>query len=202
MFTGIVEVVGEVSGIDVTADGHRLTVTAPFADALQPGQSVSVSGTCLTVEGAKADTFDVFLAEETVVRTSLGDLGVGDGVNLERSMAADGRFDGHLVQGHIDTTTELLDVEPVGEDWTYTFSLPADLEPHIVEKGSIALDGVSLTVADRFEDSFTVAVIPTTYRETTFNDRRPGDRLNVEVDVLAKYVDRWLAERASGSLDL
>ena len=196
MFTGIVEAVGEVRAIDADADGRRLTVTAPFADALAPGQSVSVSGTCLTVESAADGAFEVFLAAETVARTSLGDLAVGDGVNLERAMPADGRFDGHLVQGHVDATTELLDVEPVGEDWTYTFALPAGLERYVVEKGSIALDGVSLTVADRLDDRFTVAVIPTTYRETTFDEREPGDRLNVEVDVLAKYVERQLAERA------
>ncbi|MDZ7701585.1 MAG: riboflavin synthase [Halobacteriales archaeon] len=195
MFTGIVEAVGEVTAVDADDDGRRLTVAAPFADALSPGESVSVSGTCLTVEAAAEGTFAVFLASETVARTGLGDLTAGDGVNLERAMPADGRFDGHLVQGHVDATTELLDVEPVGEDWTFTFAMPEGLERYIVEKGSIALDGVSLTVADRLDDRFTVAIIPTTYRETTFDEREPGDRLNVEVDVLAKYVERQLAER-------
>lgn len=195
MFTGIVEAIGDVTAIDADADGRRLTVTAPFAEALTAGQSVSVSGTCLTVESADPGAFEVFLAAETIARTSLGDLEVGDGVNLERAMPADGRFDGHLVQGHVDTTTELLEVERVGEDWTYRFSLPAELGRYIVEKGSIALDGVSLTVADRTPDVFTVAIIPTTYHETTFDERQPGDRLNVEVDVLAKYVERQLAER-------
>ncbi len=196
MFTGIVEAVGEVTEVAADEDGRRLTVAAPFAGTLAPGQSVSVSGTCLTVEAAGGGTFEVFLAAETVSRTSLGELEAGDGVNLERAMPADGRFDGHLVQGHVDATTELLDVEAVGEDWTCTFALPDGLERYVVEKGSIALDGVSLTVADRLEDRFTVAIIPTTYRETTFDEREPGDRLNVEVDVLAKYVERQLAERA------
>ena len=196
MLTGIVEAVGEVT--DVTADegGRRLTIAAPFADELAPGGSVSVSGACLTVESASAGAFEVFLATETLARTSLGDLRAGDGVNLERAMPADGRFDGHLVQGHVDDTTELLEVEAVGEDWIYTFALPEGFERYVVEKGSVALDGVSLTVADRLDDRFTVAIIPTTYRETTFDEREPGDRLNVEVDVLAKYVERQLAERA------
>ena len=195
MFTGIVEATGEVTAVDAGEEGRRLTVTAPFADELAPGDSVSVSGTCLTVEAADAGAFEVFLATETVERTGLGDLAVGDGVNLERAMPADGRFDGHLVQGHVDATTELLDVEPVGEDWTFTVALPAGLERYVVEKGSIALDGVSLTVAGLDADAFTVAVIPTTYRETTLGGREPGDRLNVEVDVLAKYVERQLAGR-------
>ncbi len=195
MFTGIVEAVGEVTAIDADADGRRLTVTAPFAEELTGGQSVSVSGTCLTVEAAAERAFEVFLASETIARTSLGDLAVGDGVNLERALPADGRFDGHLVQGHVDTTTELLDVERVGEDWTYTFGLPTELDRYIVEKGSIALDGVSLTVADRQPESFTVAIIPTTYAETTFEERQPGDRLNVEADMIAKYVERQLADR-------
>jgi riboflavin synthase len=195
MFTGIIEAVGEVTAVDANADGRRLTIAAPFAAELSPGQSVSVSGTCLTVEAADAGAFEVFLATETIARTSLGALVAGDGVNLERAMPADGRFDGHLVQGHVDATTELLAVERVGEDWTYTFALPAGLERYVVEKGSIALDGVSLTVASLAEASFAVAVIPTTYRETTLGERAPGDRLNVEVDILAKYVERQLAGR-------
>jgi len=200
MLTGIVEAVGEVTAVEVDAGGRRLAVAAPFAAELAPGDSVSVSGTCLTVETADADAFSVFLAAETVDRTSLGDRAVGDRVNLERAMPADGRFDGHLVQGHVDATTALLDVEPVGEDWTFRFALPAGLERYVVEKGSIALDGVSLTVAGLDDGggssgTFTIAVIPTTYRDTTLGDRAAGDRVNVEVDVLAKYVERQLAGR-------
>ncbi|MFB6361737.1 MAG: riboflavin synthase, partial [Halobacteriales archaeon] len=117
MFTGIVEAVGEVTAIDADADGRRLTVTAPFADELTGGQSVSVSGACLTVEAAADGAFEVFLASETIARTSLGDLAVGDGVNLERALPADGRFDGHFVQGHVDATAEVLAIEEVGDDW-------------------------------------------------------------------------------------
>lgn len=195
MFTGIVEATGAVTDLDADPDGRRLSVSAPFAGDLSPGDSVSVSGTCLTVEGADDGAFEVFLAAETVSRTSLGDLEVGDRVNLERAMPADGRFDGHLVQGHVDATTAVLDVEPVGEDWTFRFAVPDGLDRYVVEKGSIAIDGVSLTVAGLDDGAFSVAIIPTTYRETTLGDRAPGDRVNVEVDVLAKYVERQLADR-------
>jgi len=199
MFTGIVEAVGEVTAVDVTADGRRLRIAAPFADELSAGESVSVSGACLTVERFADGRFELFLASETVSRTSLGDLAVGDGVNLERALAADGRFDGHVVQGHVDGTTQVTAVEPVGEDWTYTFALPDGLERYVVEKGSICLDGVSLTVAGLDDDAgtFSVAIIPTTHAETTFSALEPGDAVNVEVDVLAKYVERMLETRAA-----
>ena len=197
MFTGIVEAVGEVTAVDVTEDGRRLRIAAPFADELGEGESVSVAGACLTVERFDDEGFEVFLAAETVDRTSLGDRRVGDGVNLERALPADARLDGHFVQGHVDGTTEVTDVRAVGEDWTYEFALPEDLARYVVEKGSVALDGVSLTVADLDEDAgtFSVAIIPTTYRETTFSELEPGDEVNVEVDVLAKYVERLVEAR-------
>ena len=197
MFTGIVEAVVEVTAVDVTDDGRRLRVAAPFAGGLDEGQSVSVSGACLSVEDRDADGFAVFLSAETVERTTLSGLDVGDRVNLERALAASGRFDGHVVQGHVDGTTAVTDVRRVGEDWVYEFALPAELARYVVEKGSLALDGVSLTVAGLGEEAFSVAVIPTTHEETTLADREPGDRVNVEVDVLAKYVERLLEGRAA-----
>jgi len=197
MFTGIVEATGAVTAVDATADGRRLRIRAPFAADLEDGESVSVSGACLTVEGRDADAFSVFLAEETLARTTLGDLEVGGGVNLERALAVDGRFDGHVVQGHVDGTTEVTDVRPVGEDWTYDFALPPDLARYVVEKGSITIDGVSLTVAGLAEETFSVAIIPTTHAETTLGVREPGDAVNVEVDVLAKYVERLLEARTT-----
>lgn len=197
MFTGIVEAVGEVTAVDVTEDGRRLRIAAPFAADLGEGESVSVAGACLTVEAFDEAGFEVFLASETVARTSLGDRGAGDGVNLERALPADARLDGHFVQGHVDGTTEVTDVESVGEDWTYEFALPDGLGRYVVEKGSVALDGVSLTVAglDDAAGTFSVAIIPTTYRETTFSELEPGDSVNVEVDVLAKYVERLVETR-------
>jgi riboflavin synthase len=192
MFTGIVETTGEVVSIETEPDGTRLTIGAPFAADLNDGQSITVDGACLTVENYTDGAFEVFLAAETLDRTTLGERAVGDGVNLERAMPADGRFDGHIVQGHVDGTAAVHDVRQVGEDWTYEFDLPAELATYVVEKGSIALDGISLTVADRNEETFGVAIVPTTYEETTLSEKQPGDRVNVEVDVLAKYVERMV----------
>jgi riboflavin synthase len=192
MFTGIVETTGKIVSMETEPDGTRLTVGAPFATDLGEGQSISVDGACLTVEAYTEGGFEVFLASETLDRTTLGDRAVGDGVNLERAMPAEGRFDGHIVQGHVDGTARIHDVSQVGEDWTYEFDMPPELATYVVEKGSIALDGISLTVAERNEATFGVAIVPTTYEETTLSEKAPGDRVNVEVDVLAKYVERMV----------
>ena len=192
MFTGIIEETGTVVSMEREPDGTRLTVGAPFASELRDGQSISVDGTCLTVEAYTEAAFEVFLATETLDRTTLGDRAVGDAVNLERAMPAEGRFDGHVVQGHVDGTAEVHDVRQVGEDWTYEFGLSTGLKRYVVEKGSIALDGISLTVADRHEQGFEVAIVPTTYEETTLSKKEPGDSVNVEVDVIAKYVEQMV----------
>jgi riboflavin synthase len=198
MFTGIVETAGEVVAVDADADGRRLRIRAPELDALHHGQSISVSGVCLTVE-AFGDVddgawFEVFLAAETVEKTYLGEVGVGDPVNIERALAADSRFDGHVVQGHVDTVTTIEAIEQVGDDWRFTFALPADYGQYIVDKGSICLDGISLTVAEIDHDAgtFDVAIIPTTYELTTLQAKAVGDPVHLEVDVIAKYVERML----------
>jgi riboflavin synthase len=213
MFTGIVETAGEVVAVDADAEGRRLTIRAPELDDLHHGQSISVSGVCLTVENfgvgdvaadddaaadndAAADSwFEVFLAAETVAKTYLGELAVGDVVNIERALAADGRFDGHVVQGHVDTVTAITAIERIGDDWRFEFELPAEYGQYIVDKGSICLDGISLTVADldRSAGSFSVAIIPTTYELTTLQEKTVGDPVHVEVDVIAKYVETMLA---------
>ena len=198
MFTGIVETAGEVVAVDADADGRRLRIRASGLDDLHHGQSISVSGVCLTVEefGDVDDGawFEVFLAAETVAKTYLGEVGVGDRVNIERALAADSRFDGHVVQGHVDTVTTIEAIEQVGDDWRFRFALPADYGQYIVDKGSICLDGISLTVADIDHDSgyFEVAIIPTTYELTTLQTKAVGDPVHVEVDVIAKYVERML----------
>ncbi|WP_255151938.1 riboflavin synthase [Halorarius halobius] len=189
MFTGIVEATGEVVEREETAEGLRLRVAAPFADELEHGQSVAVSGACLTVEDHDADAFSLFCSEETVERTYLGTLREGDAVNLERALPADGRFDGHFVQGHVDGVGEVRAVEQVGDDWLFAFSLPDDLRRYVVEKGSVSVDGISLTVADLRDDEFTVAVIPATYDITTLHAKAAGDPVHLEVDVVAKYVE-------------
>ncbi|PSQ01422.1 riboflavin synthase [Halobacteriales archaeon QS_5_70_17] len=193
MFTGIVETTGEVREVREGADGTRVRVACGFADELAHGESVSVSGACLTVEGGDADGFELFLSAETLARTYLDDLAVGDRVNLERALPADGRFDGHVVQGHVDGTAEVTRIERVGDDWEFAFSLPGDLAQYVVEKGSITVDGISLTVADLAADEFAVAVIPATYDLTNLSEKAVGDPVHLEVDVIAKYVERLLA---------
>ncbi|MFB6188262.1 MAG: riboflavin synthase [Halapricum sp.] len=191
MFTGIVETTGTVTAITDTEGGRRLTIESPFED-LSQGQSIAVEGVCLTVEAYGEDWFSVFLAAETVDRTYFDRIEEGDGVNLERALPADGRLDGHVVQGHVDGTADVLDVESVGEDWRFTFSIPDGLGTYLVEKGSIAIDGISLTIAARNADSIEVAIIPETYDATTLSEKTAGDPVHVEVDVMAKYVERLL----------
>ncbi|WP_436901610.1 riboflavin synthase [Halovenus halobia] len=188
MFTGIVEETAEVTDITETAEGKRLTLSTTF-DGLSVGQSISVSGACLTVEEFDEDSFEVFTATETLEKTYLGELAVGDVVNLERALPADGRFDGHFVQGHVDATATVTDIERLGDDWEFTFELPADLAPYVVDKGSITVDGISLTVAAQDGEEFAVAIIPETYNITTLSEKSVGDPVHLEVDVIAKYVE-------------
>lgn len=200
MFTGIVEETGEVLGVEADEGGQRLRIGTTF-DGLEGGQSISVNGACLTVENfADGEWFSVFLASETVEKTYLGTVAEGDGVNLERAMPADGRFDGHFVQGHVDGTADVRDVEREGDDWFYTFSIPDGHREYIVSKGSITVDGISLTVAALDEETFTVAIIPETYRLTTLSERSVGDPVHVEVDVVAKYVESLVEEPSSGNV--
>lgn len=195
MFTGIVEEAGEVREVTETEDGRRLTIAGDEVAAdLERGQSVSVSGVCLTVEDHEPGSFEVFLANETVAKTYLGRVEAGDPVNLERAMPADGRFDGHVVQGHVDTTAEVVDVRQVGEDWEYEFAIPEGFGQYVVDKGSVAVDGISLTVAERDENTFSVAIIPETRRVTNLSEKVPGDPVHLEVDVIAKYAERLLAD--------
>ena len=198
MFTGIVEETGEVLATDSQSDGRRLRLGTTFA-GLERGQSVCVSGACLTVESHGEGWFEVFLASETVERTYLGTLDVGDVVNLERALPTDGRLDGHVVQGHVDGTGEVADVTVDGEDLEIAVATPPALDRYLVEKGSIAVDGVSLTVADRDADAFSVALIPETAAVTNLGEKAVGDPVHLEVDVLAKYVERLLPAVQDGN---
>ncbi|WP_135826782.1 riboflavin synthase [Halorussus ruber] len=195
MFTGIVEEAGRVSDVTVTEEGRRLRIEGEdAAQDLERGQSVSVSGVCLTVEEHGPGWFEVFLASETVAKTYLGEVEAGDPVNLERAMAADGRFDGHVVQGHVDTTAEVTDIRQVGEDWEYEFAIPEGFGKYVVDKGSVAVDGISLTVAERGEESFSVAIIPETREVTNLSEKEVGDPVHLEVDVIAKYAESLLED--------
>jgi riboflavin synthase len=205
VFTGIVEERGSIVAIDRGQDSARVTVRGPVvAQGARHGESISVNGVCLTVTEVEGDTFTVDVMAETLRRSSLATADEGSPVNLERAMPADGRFGGHVVQGHVDGTGTILDVEP-GDRWVVVrIALPATLRRYVVEKGSIAVDGVSLTVAGVGEGPggdgwFTVSLIPTTLEMTTFGARAPGDVVNLEVDVLAKYVEAQLAHLGTDS---
>ena len=196
MFTGIVEELGRVTAVEHGAESARLSVRGPLvtADAVH-GASISVNGVCLTVVTVEAGEFTVDVMRETLERSSLGSVRAGDPVNLERAMRADGRFGGHVVQGHVDGTASILERIP-GDRWEVVrFTLPQALARYVVEKGSITVDGVSLTVASVDEESFTVSLIPTTLELTTLGGKEVGDLVNLEVDVLAKYIERLLAAR-------
>jgi riboflavin synthase len=194
VFTGIVEELGEVLEVTPLTDAARVTVAGPVvtADAAH-GDSIAVNGVCLTVVDAENGAFTADVMLETLRRSSLDGIAPGDRVNLERARALGDRLGGHLVQGHVDGTGTVLERTPA-EHWELVrVSLPAELARYVVLKGSIAVDGVSLTVSALDDDSFTVSLIPTTLRLTTLGLRRPGDTVNLEVDVVAKYVERLAA---------
>ncbi len=197
MFTGIVEELGEVTAIESLADAARLTVRGPtVTQDAKHGDSIAVNGVCLTVTAAGADhTFTADVMRETLDRSSLGALAVGSPVNLERAVKVSDRLGGHVVQGHVDGTGELLEKRPA-EHWTVVrVSLPARLDRYIVEKGSITIDGVSLTVTAVTPDWLEVSLIPTTLALTTLGTKSAGDPVNLEVDILAKHVEKLLAVR-------
>ena len=200
MFTGIVEEIGEVVDVRRTDEVLVLTVRGPtVATDARHGDSIAVSGVCLTVADAVTDeTFRVELVPETLARSSLADVAVGTRVNLERAMAVGGRLGGHIVQGHVDGVGTLLRRDPGVRSDELCFSLPAQLARYVVEKGSITVDGVSLTVAGTDGATFSVALIPTTLAHTTLGSRAVGDTVNLEVDVVAKYVERLVVGYAPG----
>lgn len=193
MFTGIIEQVGSVQEATDTDIGRRLVLSGRELGHLPLGASISVNGVCLTAVSAEADTVTVEVIPETLQRTNLGTLVPASPVNLELPMRADGRFDGHIVQGHVDGVGTVAALKR-GDDGAVlmTVVVPASLQRYLVEKGSITIDGVSLTVADVSDDEFSVALIPHTLEVTTLGLRNPGDTVNLEVDVLAKYVERLL----------
>ncbi|MFE0689381.1 riboflavin synthase [Streptomyces xiamenensis] len=193
MFTGIVEELGEVDAIETRGDSARLRLRGPLvSDGAAHGDSIAVNGVCLTVTDTGDGTFSADVMAETLKRSSLGALTTGSRVNLERPMALGGRLGGHLVQGHVDGTGTVLAREPA-EHWELvTVSLPAELSRYVVDKGSITVDGVSLTVVEAGEDRFTISLIPTTLELTTLGVKQPGDPVNLEVDVIAKYVERMV----------
>ncbi len=208
MFTGLIEDIGRLHNLSRSGGGARLTVETKLAtgdtSAIRIGDSIAVDGACLTVVVHERHrlTFDVSL--ETLSRTTLGTLAPHSKLHLERALRLGDRLDGHLVQGHVDGLGRLVARDQTGESWTVTVSLPEPLLPQVVEKGSIALDGVSLTIATLAADRVSVAVVPHTASKTHLIDRPIGSHINVETDILGKYVARMLSHRAptSGGLDL
>jgi riboflavin synthase len=198
MFTGIIEEIGEVLAVRESADVVALTVRgATVTGDARHGDSIAVNGVCLTVidpAGSTDGTFTVELVPETLKRSSLSTVSGGARVNLERALPVNGRLGGHIVQGHVDGISSLVSRSPGERSDELVFSLAPEIARYVAEKGSIAVDGVSLTVSAVTSDTFTVALIPTTLEHTTLGTRRPGDTVNIEVDVLAKYLERLNGE--------
>ena len=193
MFTGIVEELGTVTALDRLDDSARITIECGLLDDVRPGDSIAVNGCCLTVVEHDGRRWSADVMQESLRRTGLGDLREGDRVNLERAVLASARLGGHIVQGHVDGVGAILSRQP-SERWDVVeISLPPDLAPLLVDKGSVTVDGVSLTVVEARADSFTVSLIPETLSRTTLGARAVGDQVNLEADVLAKHVARLVA---------
>ena len=194
MFTGIIEEIGTIAAARDLGGGRRLRVEATMAPALRPDQSVAINGVCQTVVAVEGTTFDVVAVEETLRKTTVGALTAGMPVNLERALQPTGRLDGHFVQGHVDATGEVVSVEKEQTNWLYRVRFDPQFAPYLIPVGSIALDGISLTVARLDETELTVAIIPHTYENTTVATWTPGSRVNMEFDMIGKYVVGWLSK--------
>jgi riboflavin synthase len=198
MFTGLIETIGKVSVIHPRGDVWQLDIEAPkIAGELRIGDSVSISGACSTVVRSDNRSFSIEIMEETRNKTKLGDLKNGSRVNLERAMRLDSRLDGHIVSGHIDGLAKVDKIETYPETMKYFFNAGPDILSGIVHKGSVAIDGISLTVIDVTTDTFSVGIIPTTISETTLSELREGDAVNIETDILGKYITKFLNTRFS-----
>ncbi len=200
MFTGLIESIGTIARRTDVNGGARLEVSAAFAAELSAGESVAVNGVCLTAIDVTAATFAAELSPETLRATSLAALAAGSRVNLERAVRADSRMGGHFVLGHVDTTSEITSWAPQGDHWWLELSLPKAIETWVVEKGSIAVDGISLTIATLSEASFGCQIVPHTRAHTNLTDRKTGDLVNLEADIIGKYAARLRSlERGSAT---
>ena len=201
MFTGLIEEIGAVAALRNTADSTALTIRAKTAlEGLKLGDSIAVNGVCLTATAFDGETFAVGLAPETLKRTNLGDLKAGDPVNLERSLSPTGRLGGHFVQGHVDATGVIKSFRPDRDALWLTVETDPALMRYVVTKGYIAIDGTSLTVVDTGADWFNVTLVDYTQQHIALPRKKPGDRVNLEVDILAKYVERLIADRPGDGL--
>ncbi|MDZ7659976.1 riboflavin synthase [Fodinibius sp.] len=195
MFTGIIKSVGTVTSITSLDDGKEITIRSDFAHEVSIDQSISINGVCHTVTGCDENSFTVQSVAETLRKTNIGGLQKDDSVNLERSLRPDQLLDGHIVQGHVDATGTIQKIEQEGTDWLFTIEYPPKYSNLIVGRGSIAIDGISLTVANEQDNTFTVAIIPYTYEHTNLSAKEMGNTVNLEFDVLGKYVVKYLEGR-------
>lgn len=195
MFTGIIETTGEVIELKKEGTNLHIKVRSKVSAELKVDQSVAHNGVCLTVTETTDDFHWVTAVEETLNKTTLGELQTNDLVNLERCMVANGRYDGHIVQGHVDVTATATEVKKLDGSWLYTFRFPREHQSLVVEKGSICINGISLTCFDVTDDTFTVTIIPYTYEHTNLRQVAAGDRVNLEFDIIGKYVARMLRQR-------
>jgi riboflavin synthase len=198
MFNGIIEELGKVASVRDIGGGKELTISCKLAPTLEVDNSLCVNGVCQTVVRQDKNAVTVQVVEETLRKTALGDLKPGAEVNLERSLSLAQRIDGHIVQGHVDTTGEMLDIRKEGTNWLCTIGYDPQWRDLVVGRGSIAIDGISLTVARESGNAFTVAIIPYTWENTVIKNRRKGDRVNLEFDILGKYVLRFMQNREAG----
>jgi riboflavin synthase len=201
MFSGIVETTGTVTSIAHSPEGARITLTPnlPLTDVTL-GESVCVNGVCLTVTSVRETALSFDVSAESLRRTTLGDLQPGDLVNVERSLRLRDRLSGHLVFGHVDGVGRITAIQPEGDSFLYTFAIPPELGRYLVEKGSVAVDGISLTVFQCQPTAFTCAIIPHTYQVTTLHAKKPGDRVNIENDMQGKYVEKFVREAVTDFL--
>ncbi len=198
MFNGIIEEPGKVKAIKDIGGGKELTIICAMASSLEVDNSLAIDGVCQTVVRKERNTVTVQVVEETVRKTTLGNLKTGAEVNLERPLSLSQRIDGHLVQGHVDTTGKILNVKKEGTNWLCTIGFDPEWKDLVVGRGSIAVDGISLTVARETGNEFTVAIIPYTWEHTALKNRKKGDRVNLEFDILGKYVVRFMQNRREG----
>jgi riboflavin synthase len=202
MFTGIIEELGRVRAIEKRGEDARIMIEArTVTEGSANGDSISVNGVCLTALDVRPDSFAADVSKETLSRSTLGKLQEGSPVNLERAVTPATRLGGHIVQGHVDARGKFLGSENHGESWTFRIAYPKEIARYLVFKGSVAVEGISLTISNLTDDYFEIAVIPKTWEVTNFSQLKPGDEVNVEVDVIAKYVERILTARNLDSGD-
>jgi len=200
MFTGIIEELGRVREVEKRGEDARIVIEARMVTAdSADGGSISVNGVCMTALEVQPDSFAADVSRETLLRSTLGSLSAGSRVNLERAVTPATRLGGHIVQGHVDARGTFLGSESYGESWTFRIAYPGEIARYLVFKGSVAVDGISLTIANLTDEYFEIAVIPKTWEVTNFSQLKAGDEVNLEADVIAKYVERILSVRNAGS---